>query len=115
MLADIRILDANGSRTAAFLLPAILCRRGDGGNGSGFGGGFRLHQAREGVAEGLSGLGEHDTVLRAFWTSERGLHGGEIEGEQLGGLGLRSLVVMEHALLACVGPDESDLIVGAFG
>ena len=60
-------------------------------------------------------MGEHDTVLRAFWTSERGLHGGEIEGEQLGVLDLGSLVVMEHALLACVGLDESDLIFGASG
>jgi len=57
-------------------------------------------------------LREDDAVLRALGAGDAGFDGGEIEGEKFGIFGFGSFVVVEEALLAAVGFDQSNLIRG---
>ena len=54
-------------------------------------------------------LRQDNAILRTLRPSQTRLNGGEIEREQLGVFRLRSLVVMEHPLLAAVSLDQRNL------
>ena len=58
-------------------------------------------------------MGKHDAILRTLGAGDAGLDGREIEGEQFGVFGFGSFLVVEKSLLAAVGFDQSDLLVGA--
>src|ERR1700723_270443 len=63
--------------------------------------------------EGVGSLGEDHAVLRTLRAGQARLNRAEIEREQFGVFGFRSLVVVEKSLLTAVGFDKSDEFVAA--
>ena len=60
-------------------------------------------------------LGEQDSVLWTLGAGHRGFYRGEIKRERGGVLGLRGVCGVEEALLAHIGLDQRDVLVGAAG
>ena len=78
--------------------------------------GCRLDPASgELLFEAGSRLGEQDAVLGALGTGYGGFYGGEVEVKGRGVLGFGCVGGVEEALLAEVGFDESDVLLGAAG
>jgi len=71
-----------------------------------------VDQRRQSFVERFSGLRRGRRGLAGAWAGDAGFDGGEIEGEKFGIFGFGSFVVVEEALLAAVGFDQSNLIRG---
>src|SRR5262249_23499495 len=111
MLFVPRVLYSNGSRTAAFLLPASNAAIASGRAKSAFPRrlGLRLDQRRQGVIERLRCVRKRNAVLRALGPGQTRLNRGKFERKQFRVCGLRRPLVMKKGLLAAIGFDQFDL------
>src|ERR1019366_5882279 len=100
MLVDVRVLDTNGGRTSALLLPIVDLLEGsllEGGLGRSRSGGLSLlfDQGWQRLRKRLSCLRQHDSILWALGPGETRFDAGKIKTQQLGVFGFRRVGIVK--------------------